>query len=316
MRLRLGLWLFVSTFVVFFISALRLQAQVKVETKGDQITVQINGKPFTTFHQGKEANKPYMYPLLTVSGKGVTRAFPMETVEGDPTDHPHQRSLWMGAEQVSGMDFWEIENSYARPHKGSIVFGRVLETKSGKSKGDFRVSADWLSPEGEKVIEETLGVTFYAQPGESRMMDVDMRLKATRTMKFEDDHDAILGLRLAPVFDEKHGGKLVDAEGLSGADNVRGKRTGWVDWQAELQGEKVGIAVMDSPHNFRYPTPWHLRPDGIFFAAPFAFRTYSKTAEDGSFTLGAGKELRLRYRIFIHPAGVDVAPVFQEFSKQ
>ena len=292
------------------------QSQVKIEATEDKISVEINGRPFTTFRSGEEAHKPYFYPLLTASGKPVTRAFPMEKVEGDPTDHPHQRSLWIGAEQVSGMDFWEIESSYNRPRKGSIVFQHVLETKSGRKKGSFRVLADWVSPEGKTIITEVLGVKFYATPKDSRMFEVDLRLKATQLVKFDDDHDAILGLRLAPAFDERKGGKVVDAEGITGVDTIRGKPTAWVDWQTDLQGEQVGVAVIDSPHNFRYPTPWHLRPEGIFFAAPFAFRTYSKSAKDGSLTLQPGEELHLLYRIFIHPAGVAVAPVFKDFSKQ
>jgi hypothetical protein len=293
-----------------------LQSQVKIDVKQDRISVDINGHPFTSLHKGEDAHKPFFYPLLDASGNAVTRAFPMENVAGEPTDHPHQRSLWIGAERVNGIDFWEIETSYNRPRKGSIVFRRVLSTKSGRKTGGFRILADWVSPEGETLIAETLGVVFYAQPDKSRMFDIDLRLKALKAVTFDDDHDAILGLRLAPAFDEHAGGKVVDADGTAGADHIRGVRTPWVDWQADIHGETVGVAVMDSPHNFRHPTPWHLRPDGIFFASPFAFRSYSKSAPDGSLTLQPGKELHLRYRIFIHPAGVDVAPVFREFSKR
>jgi hypothetical protein len=305
-----------TVILLFLLVPLLAQAQVKVTTNEEGISVEIDGKPFTSLHKGEEAHKPYFYPLLTASGKPVRRAFPMEKVEGDPTDHPHQRSLWIGAEQVSGMDFWENETSYTRPRKGSIVFRKVLEIKNGKKTGGFRVLADWVSPEGESLITETLGVKFYAKPGDSRMFDIDLRLKAIKMVKFDDDHDAILGLRLAPAFDERKGGKVVDADGTTGVETIRGKRTAWVDWQTDLNGEKVGVAVMDSPKNFRYPTPWHLRPEGIFFAAPFAFRTYSKSAEDGSLTLQPGQELHLRYRIFIHPSGVEVTPIFKEFSKQ
>jgi hypothetical protein len=304
-------------FVLFLLAVpVVARSQVKIDVKDDRVSVEINGKPFTSLYKGEEAHKPYFYPVLSASGKPVTRAFPMEKVEGDPMDHPHQRSLWIGAEQVSGMDFWENETSYTRPRKGSIVFRRVLEAKSGRKTGSFRVLADWVSPEGKTIITEILGVKFYATPKDSRMFDIDLRLTAMETVKFDDDHDAILGLRLAPAFDERKGGKVVDAEGITGADTIRGKPTAWVDWQTDLQGEQVGVAVMDSPHNFRYPTPWHLRPEGIFFAAPFAFRTYSKSAKDGSVTLQPGEKLHLLYRIFIHPANVAVAPVFKDFSKQ
>jgi Family of unknown function (DUF6807) len=78
--------------------------RVTVTVSDDRIDVKVGGAPFTALHTDKGSRKLYLHPLLTASGKRVTRAFPMEQVSGESTDHPHQRGVWIGAEQVSGMD--------------------------------------------------------------------------------------------------------------------------------------------------------------------------------------------------------------------
>lgn len=289
-------------------------AQVNFKPQNDRIDVIVDGKPFTSFHKGADANKPYLYPLRTVSGKSVTRGFPMETIPGELTDHPHQRSLWIGAERVNGIDFWENEPTSDRAHRGKIVFQKVLSMHEGKTKGDITVLASWVSPEGVTLLDETLTLTFYAATKQNRMLDVSFTLLAKKKVTFEDDHDAILGLRLATPFNEDQGGVVRNAEGVKGADHVRGTHSPWADWQADLGGEKIGVAMMDSPKNLRYPTPWHVRPYGMLFASPFAQHDFSKDLPDGSLTLEAGKSLHLDYRVLIHPADVSVADAFKEFA--
>ncbi len=56
--------------LVGFIAYGSLLAQVKYDA-GDK-TIVINGQPFTTFHTGEDANKPFLAPLRSASGKIVT----------------------------------------------------------------------------------------------------------------------------------------------------------------------------------------------------------------------------------------------------
>jgi len=289
--------------------------EVTIKVNGERVDVNVDGKLFTAIHTGQEARKLYFHPLLSASGKRVTRAFPMEQVSGESTDHPHQRGVWIGAEHLSGVDFWENEPSDNRPNAGTVVLTGVSDVQSGKSQGRFTIRANWVSPAGETYISEVRTMTFRAPAPDQRIVDIDLRLVAKRLVTFDDDHDAILGLRLATPFEEAHGGKAVNAEGLAGWERLRGARSAWVDWHATLDGEDVGVAVMDSPTNFRFPTPWHVRDYALLFASPFASRAYVPSAPDASLTLQSGKELRLRYRILIHPASVDVSSAFSAFAK-
>src|SRR5215467_10961401 len=107
-------------------------AQVKVAQEADRVRVEVDGKPFTDFIlRGDEAMKPYLYPLRSASGKIVTRHFPMEAVEGEPKDHPHQRGLWFAHEKVNGFDFWNNEASYKTPNRGRITVDKIIAKESG-----------------------------------------------------------------------------------------------------------------------------------------------------------------------------------------
>jgi Family of unknown function (DUF6807) len=291
-------------------------AQVKIDVQDKQIAVSIDGKPFTALQKGLDANKPYLAPIFTASGKRITRGFPMEKIAGEPTDHPHQRGIWIGFEHLSGMNVWEIDPSDPPKHMGTIQFQRVIETHDGDKSGGFTVAAQWVNQDGVPIIDETLTLTFYAGPTQDRMFDVDMRLKAIKLSTFEDSRDGLIGIRFNPAFDEGRGAKVVNADGIQGTKQIEGVHSNWVDWMADLDGEKVGVTMMNSPRNYRAPTAWRCMPFGILFANPFAQRYYDKSREDGSLSLQPGDELRLRYRFLIHSENTDIPAAFKEFSEQ
>ncbi len=72
---------------------------------------------------------------------------------------------------------------------------------------------------------------------------------------------------------------------------------------------------MNNPANQRAPTTWRAKDFGLLFANPFAQRFYNRSLADGSVSLQPGDELRFRYRVFIHPAGADVAAAYKEYAK-
>lgn len=297
-------------------SAKQGAAQVEFEESASKIAVSIDGKLFTELQKGEAAHKPYLSPIFSASGKRITRGFPDETIPGDPTDHPHQRGIWMGYEHLSGMNLWELDPADPHPHMGVLRFDKVLEMHEGENSGTLVAAVSWLDQDGKPVIEQTLTLTFYAHTGERRLFDVEMQLKALKEVTFEDERDGIFGIRLNPAFDEAKGGKLVNAEGVADAKPIEGKHSAWVDWQTVMDGETLGVTLMDSPKNHRAPTTWVTRPGCLLFANPFAQRYYDRTREDGAMSLQKGDELHLRYRVFIHPAGSDVAAAYKEFAAQ
>ncbi len=89
-------------FALAALAAFPAAGQVKITQENNRIAVNIDGKPYTTFFYGPEVAKPYLYPLRAASGIAVTRSFPMDKVEGESTDHQHQRSMWFAHSSVAG----------------------------------------------------------------------------------------------------------------------------------------------------------------------------------------------------------------------
>ena len=64
--------------------------------------------------------------------------------------------------------------------------------------------------------------------------------------------------------------------------NVWGKRSNWVDYSADLDGEKLGVAMFDHPGNPRHPTYWHARDYGLFALNPFGSNAFDPKQEESS----------------------------------
>jgi hypothetical protein len=307
---------------------LPLAGQVKITQSSDRISVDIDGKPFTALFVGAGANKPYLHPLRSASGKIVTRSFPMEMVEGERRDHPHHRGLWFAHGDVNGIDYWTNENSQKRAITGRIALRKVSDLKNGKKSGGFTAEFDWLDPAGNPLLTETKRIVFQAEPN-LRTIDFDITLEpAGSKVKFGDTKEGTFAMRLAAGLEEdpkgapgspKRTGRMVNAEGATGEREVWGKRSRWVDYFGEVDGEKLGVAILDHPANPRHPTYWHVRGYGLFAANPFGAREFERDqTKDGSLTIEAGQKLRFRYRVIIHPGdarSADIAARWAAYGK-
>jgi hypothetical protein len=213
------------------------------------------------------------------------------------------------------MDFWENDSSYRRPRMGKIVFKDVTRQSSGAALGVLRFRADWIGPEGKTAIAEDRTMTFSAGAGGARILDVDLTLTAIQAVTFEDHQDALIGIRLSPAFDERNGGMPVNAEGLRGEAEVRGKASRYVHWRTRTTGEDVGVAILDHPENLNSPARWHLRSFGFFTANPFGRKVFDEKTESAAKRLEANDSIHLRYRVIVHSGDFDVAASWREFAR-
>lgn len=308
-------------------------AQVKI-TKGEQqIAVEIGGQPFTDFYiQGPNLTRPYLHPLRTASGKIVNRSFPAGQVPGETTDHPHHAGLFYGHGDVNGFNYWAVQNVPTPPSKATPTFGRIVlkgepSVKSGKDTGTIDVVFTWLKPDGGPLMTETRRMTFHSHPM-LRIIDFDFDFAAIEKTVFRDTKEGTFALRMATVLEEQAArlkagppartGKLVNAQGAEGEPNVWGKRSEWVDYSGVLDGEKVGVVMMDHPSNPRHPTYWHSRGYGLHSINPFGVSDFlNDKTQNGSLTLEPGQHVRFRYRVIIHPGrGPErIAELYQQFAQ-
>ncbi|MFB3777371.1 MAG: PmoA family protein [Bryobacteraceae bacterium] len=297
-------------------------AQVRFTQGKDRISVAIDGRPFTEFFYGPDVPKPYLHPLRAASGVVVTRAFPMEAVEGETTDHPHHRGLWFTHGDVSGVDFWMNEPAGDRKNLGRVVLNRIVSVKDASISAQF----DWIGPAGNKMLTESRTMTFHGAP-RLRVVDFDITLSAVEKVKFGDTKEGTFAIRVASGLEAPgknipatpvRTGKMIDAEGRESEAGVWGKRAPWVDVYGEVEGQTVGMAIMDHPSNPHHPTFWHCRAYGLCAANPFGAHDFMNDKnQDASITLEPGRNMRLRYRVVIHegePGAAGIAGLYAAFA--
>ena len=312
-------------------------AQMNVKVQDDRIGVEIQGKPYTDFiFKGDGVTKPFLWPLRSASGKIITRSFPIESPPGEPHDHPHHRGLWFAHENVNGVDFWNNDASYtAPPPRGRIVFEKLTKA-SGGAHATLGVRLGWIDPDGHKLIEETRVMEIHGTPT-LRIIDLDIVLTPVTKVVIGDAKDGTLGIRLNPLLQEDKTvkeedkttwtipgapGLIVNAEGAEHEKAVWGKPSNWVDYSGEIDGEKLGIAILDHPSNSRRAR-WHVRAYGLFAANPFGDAVFTDDkSHDGSVTLDPSANpkaaLHFRYRVIIHPGDAQsarIAKMWDDFSK-
>ncbi len=291
-------------------------AQVKFTSGSDRIMVEIDGKPFGDLIVGGDTWKPYFHPLRSATGKIVSRQFPMAIVEGETHDHNHHRGLWFGHIDVNGIDFWSNDPlNKPSPKYGRIVVRRVNDVKGGKKSGYLTATFDWNHPDGHTMLTEVRTMTFYSDP-KLRIIDFEATLTPKEPVFFGDDKDGFLGLRVAaPLQEEKGSGSITNADGLRSEKMVWGKPSNWADYSGKIDGEDVGFAIFDHPSNPHHPTRWHARAYGLFAANPFGAKTFDKGLAEGGLHISANEPVRFRYRIIIHPGGVDLAEMYRKYEK-
>ncbi|MEO7143196.1 MAG: PmoA family protein [Bryobacteraceae bacterium] len=302
-----------SSLVLLLAAGACLSAQVRFSPS--DISVNIDGKPFTTFHYGADANKPYLAPLRSASGKIVTRRFPMKDVPGESRDHLHHRGLWFSYDDVNGVKFWENDPSYRHPNMGRIVV-RDAQWKNGEHSGALTATMDWRDMNDKVLLVENRTMVFYSDPV-LRTIDFHITLTAAEDVTFGDTKEGAFAIRLADNFTARKGLTMVDADGRSGMKAIWGQRSNWVDYSADVDGEKLGVAIFDNPENPRHPTYWHARDYGLFALNPFGQHAFNPKLDESHWKLPAGHKLTFQWRVVIHPGdaqSANIADLYKQYA--
>ena len=326
--------LFATASVMILLGGMLLWGQepVKVTRTGDQIAVEIGGTPFTTYNFGPESPKPYLSPLRSAEGTIVTRTWPMvKDMPGEDHDHPHQRAMYFAHGDINGIDFWAEKNLTRAQQtvngiyypsrdlpKGRTVIRRIEEMHGGPTSGVVQASFDLVKPDGEAMGEEIQAYTFSGSKND-RIVDCAFTLRANHgPLKLADTKEGTFAIRVVHALDSPPA-HMVNSKGAVGEKDIWGKRANWVDYYGNVDGEEVGIAIFDNPHNLRHPTTWMARGYGLFAVNPFGLREfYHNSKLDGSYTIPSGGSLTLRYRVLIHNGDdqqAGVAEAWQRYAK-
>ncbi|HBL75752.1 MAG: hypothetical protein A2W90_04430 [Bacteroidetes bacterium GWF2_42_66] len=317
---------FVVIVLLLSVSFLSFCKSQKVEFKNNEtekkVEVFVDGKLFTAFIYPDNMEKQSLYPILSASGKIITRGYPIEPRPFERTDHPHHVGLWFNFGDVNGLDFWN--NSFAvKPedkHRfGSIKFKKIVS--ENPSKGELVTQSDWVDKDGNILLNEETTFVFSGEEN-VRTIERTTKLTAVQQITFTENKEGLLGLRLDRAFEEpaqKPGtfldasGKVTEvpvlnndgvngvyrnAEGITGGD-VWGKRSPWVALRAEKEGEVLTIVIFDHPQNANYPAWSHARGYGLFAANNLGGRNFDKNAEPVQLILNSGENLVFKHKVVI-----------------
>lgn len=287
------------------------------ENEDGTLSIHVGGEHFSTYYFGSDVVRPYFHPLIGPTGRAVTRGYPMEPApEGTenagrrhPFDHPHHRSFWVAHGDVNGADNWSEGTGHAtQRHTG---FSRLI---SGSVYGSFDETVEWLDREGSTVMSETRRCTFFNVGSDERVFDVSLRFNASSgTVTFGDTKEGgLISVRVASSMDAPESkrpdapGKIENAHGGLQEAETWGKRASWCDYSGPVDGETVGICIMDHPTNPRYPTHWHVRAYGLMTANPFGLHDFYKDPDThrGDWTIPSYESRNFNYRVLIHHADV------------
>lgn len=287
---------------------------VRIEPEGRDLRVSIDGDLFTVY-RGDDGPKPYFYPVIGPTGSPITRAYPMADVEGEDRDHPHQRSFWFTHGDVEGTDFWASDPlNRPNPKFGTIEEVDPPTVVDGPVVGIIRTGNAWKSPAGDLLCTDERSWRTYDTDA-VRVIDFDVNIKAgERPVTFGDTKEGMFGLRLASSMNvrNKTGGRITNAEGITDLE-AWGKASPWVDYIGPVQGETLGVAILNHPESFRYPTTWHVRDYGLFAANPFGYGDFEYGSGEGAHTIPPGESIRFRYRVILHEGDTEQADIGRAF---
>ena len=302
-----------------------------VEKTDAGVTVKLDGELFTNYVIG-EANKPYLWPVIGPDGKAMTRAYPMQNIEGERQDHPHHRSIWFGHQETGDFDTWHErltieERAKKKPDQleemlavlGATVHREFVDVSADAKQAVIVSKNDYVANDGKTVMmsDQRRMVFSLGDDGESRVIDFDITFHGgEKPTVLGDAKDAGFSVRIPTTMDvdSEPGGSILNSEGDTDKD-AWGKRARWCAYFGPVDGEPMGVTILNHPQSFRFPTPWHVRTYGLFTANPFGTQSLDKEAESGALTLKKGDTLSLRHRVILHRGAADAKAIEVAFKK-
>jgi len=238
----------------------------------------------------------YLHPLLTPGGVTVTDDY--------PPAHIHHHGVWWAWTKTSfqgrAPDFWNLGQK-----KGRVDTAAVSTIWDGAHCAGLVATHsyyDLATSPPTRVLDETWEIIAWNVPGEPapyHLLDLTVTHSVIggEPLLLPSYHYGGLGVRGHAQWDGKELQPFLTATGI--ADRIEGNATKarWCHLGGKVDGQHAGLAILDSPANFRHPQPMRLHPSEPFFCyAP---------QQDGDMEIAPGKPYSSRYRFVIYDGEPD-----------
>lgn len=316
---------FLMVNTVLKLNAEALPVELLHQRDAQKVDILVGGNYFTSYLYGHTLlNKPVLFPVLSATGKTVTRGYPIDTRAGERVDHTHHHGIWFNHGDVNGIDFW---NAGRTPPKPGVRYGKIkhrkIQSLQSGAVGKLSVVMEWFSDKGDSML---LQETTYLFQGTQHRRSIThfTRLKSTAgDITFNDSKEGVFGIRVARALElpsnkptlltgknlkvlsqavvDKTGvtGAYRNSEGLSGYPLVWGKRARWMQLGGTIENTPVSIVIFDAPSNVNHPPHWMARDYGLFAVNPLGSAIYTEGKETLNYTLSKGDTLSFKHQLVI-----------------
>ena len=287
-----------------------------------RVQVRWKERPLTDLTQGNF--RAYLFPVYSPMGVPLTAE--------SPVDHPHHNSIVISADvfrvqlpplmpDASMLQEEAIYNLYVNQVFQGRAPGRIwsvgVESEERSPKHlrlvqtlHWQGPEEWGAQDGRRVLaEETRTIDIY--PGElANIIDIRSQVRPTEwDICIGPTRHAYFTIRMADGLRPLAGGTLLDSEGRTVDDAMRGQQADWVDMSGTAaHGYKAGITVI--PHASMGKIPWLVNDWGTITVNPFLQQGRS---------IKRGDTLDLGIRILAHDGDATtagVAHLYQLFRQE
>jgi len=203
--------------------------------------------------------------------------------------------VWIAHGSVNGIAFGTgaSESNLA----GQIQTTGLLARRGSQSVG-FRHDCDWVAPNGDRLLTESRTIRVANGPSDGAFLDIEIVLAtaSTELVTLGRSRYGLLALRIAAPLMPDSGGQLRNSNDDFGPAEINGRQAAWCACNGVVEGETVGLAILDHPDNPWHPSPWVCTEEGLLSPSPFPWRSHELRAE---------APLRLQYRIVVHSSYVE-----------
>ena len=294
------------------------------ESHASRINIFVGDRYFTTLLYSDTLEKPLLFPILTPSGKTITRGYPIDPRPYERTDHPHQVGLWFNFGDVNGLDFWNNSTAIAPEKKegyGHIRLDSVLQVDP--EAGELITLSSWRDHHEKRLLSEITTYRFSGDAEQNRFIERISHLTALQQVTLRSNKEGLFAIRVDRAFEEESekpsnrldasslpanepfaynegvNGHYRNREGMSGEEEVWGKRTPWVALTAEKEGEIITLVMLDHPLNPGHPGWPHARGYGLFSMNNLGGDAVEPGSEPVQIMLEPGEEITFHHMLII-----------------
>ena len=202
--------------------------------------------------------RPYLHPVRTLAGAGVTEAF--------PDDHPHHLGVSVTLADVAGTSFWG-GRTFTRD-RGSVMLdnhGRQVHLAWAERSAERTTELlSWTDPEGAELLREERTLRALPLDATTWVLDLRSSLHNTSGRELGIGSPATNGRPGAgyggvfwrvPIGDQPP--TVTGSDGMSGEEDLHGSRARWLALSSTTAQGSVWTLLFLQPGP--RTDPWFLR---------------------------------------------------------